>query len=124
MIVQKKILTVDDSSTVRKFARRELEGIGFDVLEAENGQEALIICDENLPDGILLDWNMPIMDGLDFLKALRNKDYSPQPKVIFCTTVSELDKIQKALKYGADEYIMKPFDKAMLLEKLKEVGLV
>ena len=120
----KVILTIDDSLTVRKFAKRALESLGFDVKEAKDGQEGLDVCSQTMPDGILLDWNMPVMDGLDFLKALRQGAFKTQPKVIFCTKISEISNIQQALEFGADEYLMKPFDKEMLQDKLKEVGLL
>src|SRR5260370_6795224 len=79
-------LVVDDSSVIRKVARRILEGLDFQIIEAEDGEKALEVCKRGLPDAILLDWNMPIMDGYEFLGNLRRMPGGDQPKVVFCTT--------------------------------------
>lgn len=120
----KQCLVVDDSSVIRKVARRIMEEVNFEVTEAENGQDALDKCRQNLPDIILLDWNMPVMDGLEFLTALRKDPCGEAPKVIFCTTENDMDHITKAISAGANEYIMKPFDKEIIISKLKEVSLL
>lgn len=120
----KTCLVVDDSGVTRKLARRMLVNIGLEVSEAENGAVALEQCAKAMPDMILLDWNMPVMDGMEFLKALRNSALTPQPKVLFCTTESEFSKIAQALAEGADEYIMKPFDEDILSSKLQLVGVI
>lgn len=120
----KTCLVVDDSSVIRKIARRILEGLDFKVTEAEDGQQALEQCRAGMPDGILLDWNMPVMDGLDFLKALRRTPGGDKPKVLFCTTEIDVAHIARALSAGADEYIMKPFDKEIVEAKFQEVGLI
>ncbi|MEP9375453.1 response regulator [Aquabacter sp. CN5-332] len=117
-------LVVDDSRVVRTVARRLLEGWSFTVTEAQNGAEALERCTEAMPDVILLDWNMPVANGVDFLKGLRASPGGAAPKVIFCTTMNDLDHITEALSLGADEYIMKPFDADILKEKLEAVGLL
>ena len=120
----KTCLVVDDSSVIRKVARRILEGMQFAILEAEDGQQALDECRRGLPDGILLDWNMPVMDGYDFLKALRRLPGGDVPKVVFCTTENDVAHIARALHAGANEYIMKPFDREIMEAKFHEVGLV
>ena len=120
----KTCLVVDDSSVIRKVARRILEGMDFRITEAEDGQQALDCCRRELPDAVLLDWNMPVMDGYDFLKALRRLPGGDKPKVVFCTTENGMDHIARALAAGADEYIMKPFDKDIVAHKFREVGLV
>ena len=120
----KSVLVVDDSRIVRKVARRILEGLGFAVDEAENGAEALVFCRARLPDGILLDWNMPVMNGIEFLRALRAEFGLGEPRVVFCTTESELESIQRAIEDGADEYIMKPFDAEIIESKFHQVGLL
>ncbi len=116
-------LVVDDSKIVRKVAHDMLKSLGFSVTEAEDGQKALSICAAQLPDFVLLDWNMPVMDGMEFLKEFR-KRYGPSRIVIFCTTMTDMSNIMAAMTAGANEYVMKPFDKDILEGKLKQVGLL
>lgn len=113
-----RCLIVDDSPTVRRIAGRILRGFGLEVDEAEDGQLALEACVRSMPGTILLDWNMPVMDGIEFLRALRETDGGDAPRVVLCTTQTDVDHVQQAFDAGADEYIMKPFDAAMLREKL------
>jgi two-component system chemotaxis response regulator CheY len=120
----KTCLVVDDSSVIRKVARRILEGLDFQISEAENGEEAIETCKSQLPDAILLDWNMPKMDGYDFLRVLRRLPGGDKPKVVFCTTENDVAHIARALHAGANEYIMKPFDKDIVEAKFQEVGLI
>ncbi len=120
----KHCLVVDDSSVIRKVARRILEGFDFKVTEAEDGQKALDACKGDMPDAILLDWNMPVMDGFEFLQQLRKAPDGDKPKVVFCTTENDVAHIARALRAGADEYIMKPFDKDIVEAKFQEVGLI
>jgi two-component system chemotaxis response regulator CheY len=120
----KTCLVVDDSSVIRKVARRILEGLEFQIAEAENGEEAVENCRRQMPDAILLDWNMPKMDGYDFLRELRRLPGGDRPKVVFCTTENDVAHIARALHAGANEYIMKPFDKDIVEAKFQEVGLI
>jgi two-component system, chemotaxis family, chemotaxis protein CheY len=120
----KTCLVVDDSGVVRKIARRILEGMNFTVIEAEDGAKALEACQIAMPDAVLLDWNMPVMDGFEFLVQLRRMPAGGQPKVVFCTTENGIDHISRALHAGANEYIMKPFDKDIVTAKFQEVGLL
>ncbi|MEM1048637.1 MAG: response regulator [Pseudomonadota bacterium] len=120
----KHCLVVDDSSVIRKVARRILEDLEFTISEAEDGQQALDICREKMPDAVLLDWNMPVMDGLEFLKTLRSLDKGDDPKVVFCTTENDVAHIARAIRAGANEYIMKPFDREIVEAKFQEVGLI
>jgi two-component system chemotaxis response regulator CheY len=117
-------LVVDDSRVVRKVARRMLEGTGFGVQEAEDGACALSACRAKLPDAILLDWNMPVMNGIEFLRALRQEFGPDNPPVLFCTTESDMRFVEEAIEAGAQEFIMKPFDEAILRGKLEQVGLL
>ncbi|MEX1180517.1 MAG: response regulator [Cucumibacter sp.] len=117
----KTCLIVDDSSVIRKVARRILEEMDFVVDEAEDGQEAFEKCRHEMPDAILLDWNMPIMTGLEFLKSLRGYVGGDKPKVVFCTTENDVGHIAMALKAGANEYMMKPFDREILESKFMEL---
>jgi len=117
-------LVVDDSRVVRKAARRILEGFGFRVREAEDGAKALEACRDALPDLVLLDWNMPVLDGLGFLRAARAEHGSQRPLVMLCTTENTPEKILEALEAGAQEYVMKPFDAEILSGKLAQLGLL
>ena len=119
----KTCLVVDDSRVVRMVARRILEANHFTVRESEDGARALASCRENLPDAVLLDWNMPVMDGISFLRALRAEFGPDRPVVIFCTTESEMQFVQEAIEAGAQEYIMKPFDEEIVMGKFAQVGL-
>jgi two-component system chemotaxis response regulator CheY len=118
----KLCLVVDDSRVVRKVARRILEDLGFGVAEAGDGAEGLTWCRTAMPDVILLDWHMPSMDGLEFLRRLRQEPGGQAPKVVFCSVESDLDRIRQALEVGADEYIMKPFDGDIVASKLALAG--
>jgi two-component system, chemotaxis family, chemotaxis protein CheY len=120
----KNCLVVDDSSVIRKVARRILEDLSFQISEAEDGMKALDICRKEMPNAILLDWNMPVMDGLEFLAQLRREPGGEKPKVVFCTTENDIGHIAKAMRAGADEYIMKPFDREIVEAKFAEVGLI
>ncbi|MBG0809169.1 response regulator [Methylosinus sp. H3A] len=120
----KQILVVDDSAVIRKVARRILEGMQFTTVEAENGRKALVACEQAMPDAILLDWNMPEMDGVEFLRALRKMPGGAGPKVVFCTTENEASHIAQAMDAGADEYIMKPFDQHVVRSKLEDIGVI
>jgi two-component system chemotaxis response regulator CheY len=117
-------LVVDDSLVVRKAARRIIEGFGFTVTEAKDGQEALDACRASLPDGVLLDWNMPVMDGITFLRAARAEFGAEQPRIVLCTTEAEFARIVEALEAGAQEYVMKPFDAGILRDKFAQAGLL
>lgn len=120
----KTCLIVDDSRIIRKVARRIVEGLGFEVDEAADGAEALAYCASVMPDVILLDWNMPVMDGLTFLRRLRSHPGGDAPRVLFCTIETNPARIAEGLAAGADDYVMKPFDGEILHSKLAEVGAV
>ncbi len=118
----KTALIVDDSAVIRKVARRILETLDFSVRDAENGAIALTMCAEAMPDVILLDWNMPSMDGYEVLRHVRQSPLGDRPKILFCTTENDVGAIARALRAGADEYIMKPFDREIMVAKLDQVG--
>jgi two-component system, chemotaxis family, chemotaxis protein CheY len=117
-------LVIDDSRVVRKVARRILEDFDFNVSEAEDGRVALDACQRSMPDLVLLDWHLPVMDGLDFLTNLRQMEGGKRPKVVFCASEADVAQIARALRAGADEYILKPFDRAAVETKLHEIGMV
>lgn len=107
---------------IRKVARQIVERRGYKVAEAENGEEALNKCKLAMPDLIILDWDMPVMTGIEFLSALRALHDAKRPKVVFCTTHSGVKDIHQAVDVGADEFVTKPFDEASLLAKLEIIG--
>lgn len=117
-------LIVDDSKFVRHVAKEILDKLGFETNEADDGDTALEACEKSMPDAILLDWNMPRMDGIDFMRELRQRPGGTAPKILFCTANNELEDVQKAISEGADEYIMKPFDEDIVRLKLEQVGLL
>lgn len=116
----KKALVVDDSKAIRQIERKYLEELGFFVLEAENGEEALKVLKENSDISlILLDWHMPVMNGYEFLKKVReNPDWS-EIKIMMVTTENQQKSVIDAIMAGANEYLMKPFDKDMLEAKIQ-----
>ncbi len=120
----KNCLIVDDSPIVRRVARELLTGLGFACREAEDGEKALESCNASMPDILLLDWNMPVMDGITCLRQLRATPAAANTKVIICTTQAAIEEIEEALAAGADEYIMKPFDREMLEGKFRQVGVL
>jgi two-component system, chemotaxis family, chemotaxis protein CheY len=120
----KKCLIVDDSRVVRKVARRIVEDLKFEADEAADGQQALEKCRESMPDVVLLDWNMPVMNGIDFLRALRREPGGDRPKVVFCTTENDMAHIAEAMRSGANEYVMKPFDSEIIESKFMEAELL
>ncbi|HZZ89466.1 MAG TPA: response regulator [Caulobacteraceae bacterium] len=121
--LMKTCLVVDDSRVIRKVARRILEDIGYEIAEAADGVEALAWCRAAMPDAILLDWNMPVMTGIEFLRRLRAEPDGEGPVVVFCTVENDLEHIREALDAGANEYIMKPFDGDIISAKFAEAGL-
>ncbi len=120
----KSCLVVDDSRVVRMVARKILEGLEFEIEEAEDGQQAMDACLRRMPEAILLDWNMPVMSGIDFLRQLRQTAGGDRPIVVFCTTENDLSHIREAIQAGANEYIMKPFDTEIIETKFTQVGLI
>ncbi len=124
MAEQKSCLIVDDSKVIRMVARKILQELGFATVEAADGQEALDACVKAMPEAVLLDWNMPVKSGIEFLRDLRKMDGGDQPIVVFCTTENDIEHIQEAIESGANEYIMKPFDSEIIQAKFTQVGLL
>lgn len=121
---QRRALIVDDSRVVRKVSRPILESCGYQVSEAENGEEALARCRADMPDLVLLDWDMPVMTGIEFITKLRGLESAHRPLAVFCTSRSDTSDIVKGIEAGADEYITKPFNDASLKEKLQRIGAI
>ena len=120
----KQALVVDDSAVIRRVARRLLETLRFASVEAEDGAAALYLYAEKKPDLILLDWAMPGVDSIDFLRNLRKLPGGDQPKILYCATENDELLIGRALRAGADDVLFKPFDRTSLQEKLEDVGLI
>ena len=120
----KSCLIVDDSKVIRMVARKILQELDFETSEAADGQQAIDACLQVMPDAVLLDWNMPVKSGLEFLVELRASPGGDKPIVVFCTTENDIEHIQAAIEAGANEYIMKPFDGEIIQAKFSQVGLL
>lgn len=124
VFAMKSCLIVDDSKVIRMVAKKILQDLEFETVEAADGQLAIDACMVNMPDGVLLDWNMPVMSGIEFLRELRAAPGGDKPVVVFCTTENDIEHIQEAIEAGANEYIMKPFDSEIIQAKFTQVGLL
>lgn len=119
-----KCLIADDSKIIRMLLVKIMGNLNFEVMEAEDGEEVVELCQINEPDLIIMDWRLPILEGIDALYKIRNAKKIKQPKVIFCSSMTDVDKIREALAGGADDYIMKPFDEEIIISKLAILGLL
>jgi two-component system chemotaxis response regulator CheY len=118
-------LVVDDSRAMRAILTRLLQDLGFDVLEAGDGAQAIaVINGGHIPDVCLVDWNMPVMDGLEFVRVVRGREDLKDVNLMMVTTESEQDQIVRALAAGAHEYVIKPFTPEVISDKLALLGLV
>ena len=115
-------LIVDDSRVIRKVSTKIARSLGYVAIEAENGEEALARCKQSMPDLVLTDWNMPEMDGIEFVSKLRAIPTPKEPIVVFCTSNGEAKDIHEGIAAGADDYIVKPYDEAALRAKLEKLG--
>lgn len=120
----KLCLVVDDSHVVRKVLCRILEEFNLSCEEAEDGMKAYEFCENKMPDVIFLDWNMPVMNGLECVEKIRSLEKGAHPTIIFCTTENDMSLITKGIKAGADEYIMKPFDSKIIKTKLIQTNVI
>lgn len=119
-----KALVIDDSRAMRRILTRIVEELGMTVTEAKNGEEGINQLREL--DGaeiVLVDWNMPVMTGLEFVKRVRQDETLGHQKIIMVTTETEPKQMARALLAGVDEYVMKPFDTAILVDKLRLIGV-
>lgn len=120
-----RALVVDDSSTMRSILRLTLRGAGFEVVEAGNGAEALDRLEKSgKVDLALVDWNMPEMNGYEFLCAARRNHAYDETRIVMVTTETEIVQVKAALQQGANEYIMKPFTRDAVIEKIQLMGLL
>lgn len=116
-------LIVDDSRVLRTVARKIFEEMKFDVAEAEDGMGALRAVREKMPDIILFDGNLPSMKGVEFLKSVRGQQGGDRPVILVATTESDVEEITHVIHAGANEYIMKPFDRTTMRAKLADIGV-
>ena len=114
-------LIVDDSRVIRKVSRKIVTSLGFTPIEAENGEEALARCKQKMPDLVLTDWQMPEMDGIEFVRQLRAIPTPHRPTIVFCTSKGAAADIHEGIAAGADDYVIKPFDEATLQAKLERL---
>ena len=119
----KQVLVVDDSPVIRKITRRILEGLRLQTTEASDGRQALAACSFQMPDAIFVDSSMPNLDGFDFVRELRQMPGGEKPKVVFCSTEHEVSLIARAMHAGADEFLMKPFDRKSVEAKFVGLGV-
>lgn len=119
---QKVCLIVDDSRVIRKVSTKIVTALGYKAMEAQDGMEALARCKRAMPDIVITDWDMPEMDGLEFVTQLRAIPTSKPPLVMFCTSKGKAADVHAGIKAGADDYIVKPFDEAALKAKLERLG--
>lgn len=117
-------MIADDSPVIRKVARRIIEDMGFVVVEAEDGEQAVALCNENMPDGILIDWDMPGFDGLEVVEYLARHQDAERLKMLFCTSQVMVPVMTKAKRAGAHGFLLKPFNRAHIEAKFREVGLL
>ena len=115
-------LVVDDSRVIRKVSSKIAKSLGYNVIEAQDGIEALARCKQAMPELVLTDWDMPEMDGLEFVRQLRAIPTAKAPTVVFCTSKGQVEDIHAGVKAGADDYIVKPFDESALRAKLEKLG--
>ena len=119
----REVLVVDDSPVIRKIARRIFEGMRMRTSEAADGRQALAACSFQMPDAIFVDSSMPVLDGYEFLKQLRRMPGGEKPKILFCTSEHDVSQIARAMHAGADDFVMKPFDRDVVQSKFEAFGL-
>ena len=119
----KHCLVVDDSRVIRTVARRIMEELHYSVEEAEDGMSALRAVREKMPDLIFLDWNLPTMKGVEFIKSVRGQQAGGHPVILFSATERDPDEVASAFAAGANELVMKPFDGSLMRAKLESAGI-
>jgi two-component system chemotaxis response regulator CheY len=118
-----QVLVVDDSPVIRKIARRILEGMQLTTSEASDGREALAACSFRMPDAVFVDAAMPVLDGYEFVRKLRNMPGGDRPRVVFCSTEQDVALIARAMHAGADDFLVKPFDRSAVESKFANLVL-
>ncbi len=112
-------IIADDSKIIRMLLSKIMSNFGYEVTEAENGEDLLRQCAKNIPNLIICDWNLPLIDGIDVLLKIRSDKKIKQPFFIFCSYITDTNIISQALNAGADDFIMRPFDEDIIASKLK-----
>ena len=120
----KIFMIADDSPVIRKVARRIIEDLGFVVVEAENGEHAQALCANSMPDGILIDWDMPGLSGLELVEWLAHNREAERIKMLYCTSQVMVSEMTRAKRAGAHGFLLKPFNRAMIAAKFREIGLM
>lgn len=116
-------LIADDSKIIRMVLSKIMTNLGFDIVEAEDGEDVIGHWKKGNIDLIIMDWRLQVMEGIDVLYMIRSNQKMPQPKIIFCSSLIDEGKIREALQGGADDYIMKPFDEEIIESKITILGL-
>lgn len=114
----------DDSRIIRMLLSKIMNNLNFDVLEAEDGEEVVEMCEINEPDLVIIDRRLPVLEGIDAMYKIRSLKKIKQPKIMFCSSIIDVEKIRETLDGGADDYIMKPFDEEIIISKLEILGLL
>ncbi len=117
-------LIADDSKIMRMLLSKIMENFGYTVTEADDGEDLLEQCAKNMPDVIISDWNLPLIDGIDILYKIRADKKIKQPYFIFCSYIKDPEIIKQAIKGGADDFIMRPFDEDIIASKLKIIKIM
>jgi two-component system chemotaxis response regulator CheY len=117
----KKFILVDDSPVLIKVAARILDTMQIESVGAQSGEEALAMCAQEMPDGVIVDWTLPDMEAASFLTRLRDMPDGEKPTVIYCTTENDILQIATVMRAGANGFLMKPFDRAALRDTLAEL---
>ena len=120
----KIFMIADDSPVIRKVGKRIIEDLGFIVVEAADGLQAQAICSDNMPDGILVDWDMPGMDGLELVQWLSAYPKAEKLKILFCTSEVNVPLMTRAKRAGASGFLLKPFNRNQISGKFAEIGLL
>lgn len=119
----KIVMIADDSPVIRKVARRLLEDMGFVVVEAAEGARAISMCRDNMPDIVIVDWDMPDRSGIEVIAEIAHLDDAANTKFLYCTSEIMIPEMTRAKRAGATAFLMKPFNRNILLEKLSAAGI-
>ena len=119
----KVFMLVDDSPVIRKVANRILSDVGFVVVEANDGYEALEKCRGNMPDAVIVDWDLPSMSGLEFIEEFVKMEDAQNTRLLYCTSEIMVSEMTKAKRAGCHAFLMKPFNREILLQKVAEAGV-